>query len=442
MSSPATCVPALSGYVDADRAGRDHRRRRAGPLFGRGDRRAPLQPPVAALRGGAARGRRRARRTLAGDRLRRRAGKLHRAARRPGGRPRGWRCRRASRSTWSRRWRRWRWTSSAPGTGGRRPSPASTRARARSTSRLRRRPGRRWSETLAPCRRVQPADGGRLARPAAGRPRRRQRRGAPPRSPGTCRRRTSPAPPPSPSAAWRCCSAPRGEAADLATAVPSYGRPPDITVTQKGPEVGPCGNLRGFTPESPTMNVQLFDTTLRDGTQSEGLSLSVEDKLKIARLLDGFGIHFIEGGYPGSNPKDVEFFQRAKSLHAQARQADRVRHDPQGGRQGRRRSDPARAGRRADAGGLHRRQVLDPARHRGAGDDAGREPGDDSGQRRVPQEAGQRGGLRRRALLRRLPRRPRLRAGDAQGGRRRGRRLDRAVRHQRRQPAQRRSPRS
>src|SRR5499427_3675040 len=62
------------------------------------------------------------------------------------------------------------------------------------------------------------------------------------------------------------------------------------------------------------MDVQLFDTTLRDGTQSEGLSLSVEDKLKIARLLDGFGIHFIEGGYPGSNPKDVEFFQKAKSL--------------------------------------------------------------------------------------------------------------------------------
>ena len=63
------------------------------------------------------------------------------------------------------------------------------------------------------------------------------------------------------------------------------------------------------------MDVQLFDTTLRDGTQSEGLSLSVEDKLKIARLLDGFGIHFIEGGYPGSNPKDVEFFQRARELN-------------------------------------------------------------------------------------------------------------------------------
>jgi len=60
--------------------------------------------------------------------------------------------------------------------------------------------------------------------------------------------------------------------------------------------------------------IALFDTTLRDGTQSEGLSLSVEDKLKIARILDGFGIHFIEGGYPGSNPKDIEFFRRARGL--------------------------------------------------------------------------------------------------------------------------------
>jgi 2-isopropylmalate synthase len=62
------------------------------------------------------------------------------------------------------------------------------------------------------------------------------------------------------------------------------------------------------------MQIALFDTTLRDGTQSEGLSLSVEDKLKISRLLDGFGIQFIEGGYPGSNPKDVEFFRRAREL--------------------------------------------------------------------------------------------------------------------------------
>jgi 2-isopropylmalate synthase len=61
-------------------------------------------------------------------------------------------------------------------------------------------------------------------------------------------------------------------------------------------------------------DVLLFDTTLRDGTQSEGLSLSVEDKLKIARLLDGFGIDYIEGGWPASNPKDSEFFRRAERL--------------------------------------------------------------------------------------------------------------------------------
>ncbi len=62
------------------------------------------------------------------------------------------------------------------------------------------------------------------------------------------------------------------------------------------------------------MQIALFDTTLRDGTQSEGLSLSVEDKIKIARLLDRFGVRYIEGGYPGANPKDEEFFRRASEL--------------------------------------------------------------------------------------------------------------------------------
>jgi 2-isopropylmalate synthase len=61
-------------------------------------------------------------------------------------------------------------------------------------------------------------------------------------------------------------------------------------------------------------NLHLYDTTLRDGTQREGISLSLEDKLKIARKLDEFGIHYIEGGWPGSNPKDVEFFRRVRSL--------------------------------------------------------------------------------------------------------------------------------
>ena len=60
--------------------------------------------------------------------------------------------------------------------------------------------------------------------------------------------------------------------------------------------------------------IELYDTTLRDGTQMEGISLSVEDKLKIARKLDELGVHYVEGGWPGSNPKDAEFFARARSL--------------------------------------------------------------------------------------------------------------------------------
>lgn len=61
-----------------------------------------------------------------------------------------------------------------------------------------------------------------------------------------------------------------------------------------------------------TNAVTIFDTTLRDGTQGEGISLSVEDKLKIARKLDALGVDYIEGGWPGSNNKDIEFFERAK----------------------------------------------------------------------------------------------------------------------------------
>ena len=60
------------------------------------------------------------------------------------------------------------------------------------------------------------------------------------------------------------------------------------------------------------VNPVLYDTTLRDGTQREGLSLSVDDKLKITRRLDELGIQYIEGGWPGSNPKDAEFFRRVR----------------------------------------------------------------------------------------------------------------------------------
>ncbi|MGI6081662.1 MAG: citramalate synthase [Limnochordia bacterium] len=62
------------------------------------------------------------------------------------------------------------------------------------------------------------------------------------------------------------------------------------------------------------LQVELYDTTLRDGTQGEGISFSVEDKLNIVRRLDQLGIDLIEGGWPGSNPKDAEFFEQAKDL--------------------------------------------------------------------------------------------------------------------------------
>ncbi len=62
------------------------------------------------------------------------------------------------------------------------------------------------------------------------------------------------------------------------------------------------------------MNVALYDTTLRDGAQRAGISFSVEDKLRIAQRLDELGIHYIEGGWPGSNPKDIELFRKARSL--------------------------------------------------------------------------------------------------------------------------------
>ena len=61
------------------------------------------------------------------------------------------------------------------------------------------------------------------------------------------------------------------------------------------------------------MDYQVFDTTLRDGAQREGISYSVVDKLAVARLLDDFGVGFIEGGWPGAMPKDTEFFRRART---------------------------------------------------------------------------------------------------------------------------------
>src|SRR5215468_7452926 len=65
---------------------------------------------------------------------------------------------------------------------------------------------------------------------------------------------------------------------------------------------------------SPLTRIDMYDTTLRDGTQGEGVSLSVQDKLLISRKLDELGVDFIEGGYPLSNPKDAAFFEEARKL--------------------------------------------------------------------------------------------------------------------------------
>ena len=93
---------------------------------------------------------------------------------------------------------------------------------------------------------------------------------------------------------------------------------------------GHSTNEKGLAVTVPTPTVsdaasmpvpQLYDTTLRDGTQREGISLTVEDKLRVAQTIDSLGVAFIEGGWPGANPKDTEFFKRAASGELQLRHA-------------------------------------------------------------------------------------------------------------------------
>ena len=78
----------------------------------------------------------------------------------------------------------------------------------------------------------------------------------------------------------------------------------------------PCqwGSGRQRLPIRMSTAVKIYDTTLRDGTQGEGISFSVADKLRIAERLDQFGVDYIEGGFPGSNPRDITFFAEAKHL--------------------------------------------------------------------------------------------------------------------------------
>jgi 2-isopropylmalate synthase len=72
-----------------------------------------------------------------------------------------------------------------------------------------------------------------------------------------------------------------------------------------------------MTDHTADQPVTLYDTTLRDGTQGENITLSLADKLRVARMLDEYGMPFIEGGWPGSNPKDIEFFAAARTMRWQ-----------------------------------------------------------------------------------------------------------------------------
>ena len=63
-----------------------------------------------------------------------------------------------------------------------------------------------------------------------------------------------------------------------------------------------------------TESIKIYDTTLRDGTQGEGVSFTVAGKIRVAEKLDQFGVDYIEGGWPGSNPRDMAFFEEAKKL--------------------------------------------------------------------------------------------------------------------------------
>ncbi len=122
--------------------------------------------------------------------------------------------------------------------------------------------------------------------------------------------------------------------------------------------------------------VSLFDTTLRDGAQTEGVSFSTEDKLEILQRLDAFGIDFVEGGYPGSNPKDKAFFKAAETGRSEALQTGGLRLDPEGRGPGQGRRHHEVAAGSEHRMGMHLRQDLGPARHQGSGGLAGGEPGD------------------------------------------------------------------
>lgn len=88
---------------------------------------------------------------------------------------------------------------------------------------------------------------------------------------------------------------------------PVLSRPPSQREQSSAPPAYPL-------PDQVAASLEIYDTTLRDGAQAEDVSFSAEDKVRIAQKLDELGVHFIEGGWPGANPKDIEFFRIMKTI--------------------------------------------------------------------------------------------------------------------------------
>ena len=102
--------------------------------------------------------------------------------------------------------------------------------------------------------------------------------------------------------------------------------------------------------------IAIYDTTLRDGSQGEGVNFSLQDKLLITARLDELGVDYIEGGYPLSNPKDAAYFHAVRELSLKHAQGRGLRHDPAPRHRRRGRPGDEGPGRRRDAGGDDRRQ--------------------------------------------------------------------------------------
>ncbi len=120
--------------------------------------------------------------------------------------------------------------------------------------------------------------------------------------------------------------------------------------------------------------ILLYDTTLRDGTQGENITFSADEKIKIALRLDDFGIHYIEGGWPGSNPKDMQFFDLAKRVEFRQARLVAFGSTRKPGIQPDEDEQPESADHQQDTDGCHFRQILGSACAKGHEYQFGRKP--------------------------------------------------------------------